>query len=54
MVEITVVSSPSLMVMGDGSLLNEMKQLQSLHILCDAPESTNHVGDDAANDVRLA
>jgi hypothetical protein len=40
------------MMMGDGSLLNEMKQLLSLHILCDAPESTTHVG--VADDVRAA
>jgi len=40
------------MMMGDGSLLNEMKQFLSLHILCDAPEFTTHVGDAAADDVR--
>jgi len=38
------------MVMGNGSLLNEMKQLLSLHILCNAPESTTHVGDAAVDD----
>jgi hypothetical protein len=42
------------MMMGDGSLLNEIKQLLSLHILCEAPESTTHIGDAAADDVKAA
>jgi len=44
------------MVLGDGSLLNEMNQPLSFHIFCDAPESTTHVGDTAVddNDLRVA
>jgi hypothetical protein len=47
MVSVMAVSSPSLVMMGDGSLVNVKKQLLSLHILCDDPESTTHtvVGD---------
>jgi hypothetical protein len=51
-VVVTVVSSPCLMMIGDGSLLNEMKQFLALHLLCDAPESTTHVGNATADDVR--
>ena len=51
---VTVVSSPSLMMTDDGSLLNEMKPLLSLQILCEAPESTTHVGDAADDDLRVA
>jgi hypothetical protein len=51
-VVVLVVSSPSLIIMGDGSLLDEMKQFLSLHILCDVLESITHVG--VADDVRAA
>jgi hypothetical protein len=40
------------MMMCIGSLLNEMKQFLSLHILCNASESTTHVG--IAGNVRAA
>jgi len=53
-VAVTVVSSPSLMMMGDGSRLNDTKQLLSLHILCDAPESTTHIRDATVNDVKAS
>ena len=44
------------MVMGYGTLLNQMKQLLSLHILYNARESTTHVGDAPVDDdnVRVA
>jgi len=44
-VAITVVSSPSLICVGNGSLLNEIGQLLSLHIWCDASKSITHVDD---------
>jgi hypothetical protein len=38
------------MVIGDGCRLMEMKQLVSLNMLRNAPESTTHVGDAAVDD----
>ena len=53
-VEVTVVSSPSLIMMGDGSLLNDMKQLLSRHILYEAPKSTTHTWNAVVDDVPAA
>jgi len=44
-VAITVVSSPSLICVGNGGLLNEIGQLLSSHIWCDASKSITHVDD---------
>jgi len=41
-VGVAVVSSLSLVMMGNGSLLNEMKQHLLLHICCNAPQSNTH------------
>ena len=49
---VTIVSSPSLIMMGDGSRLNETKHLLSLQILCHAPKSTTPIRDAIIDDVR--